>query len=173
MYNQKHVVAKRIVFGILALAMMAVIFFMSSQNGDESGGLSDGLTKFVVDTIENVFKVKFENPEEALDTVSLIIRKGGHFSEYFVLSVFVTLFMYTIRLNRVALSGISLAFCSLYAVTDEFHQSFVSDRFASPVDVGIDSSGALLATAIILIIFAIAQKKRDKKEDIQVETYPI
>jgi VanZ family protein len=31
-----------------------------------------------------------------------------------------------------------------YAATDEFHQSFTSGRHPSPVDVAIDSVGALL-----------------------------
>jgi VanZ family protein len=31
-----------------------------------------------------------------------------------------------------------------YAATDEFHQSFTAGRHPSPVDVGIDSVGALL-----------------------------
>jgi VanZ family protein len=38
----------------------------------------------------------------------------------------------------------SWALTVAYAVTDEFHQSFTAGRHPSPVDVGIDSVGALL-----------------------------
>ena len=172
MYNQKHLVAKRIVFGLLALAMMVVIFFFSSQNGEESGNLSNSITETVVDFVVKTFDVQFEKTEENMSIVKMIIRKLAHFSEYFVFAVFVTLFMYTFKLNKLALSGISLAIAALYATTDEFHQSFVDSRFASPIDIGIDSSGALVAILILFLIFSLAERKY-KKDDIKVETYPI
>lgn len=40
---------------------------------------------------------------------------------------------------------------AIFAVTDEFHQSFVPNRGASPVDVMIDITGALMAVGLISI----------------------
>ena len=39
-----------------------------------------------------------------------------------------------------------------YAITDELHQGFVAGRYPSPVDVGIDILGALIAIGIVLVI---------------------
>jgi VanZ family protein len=39
----------------------------------------------------------------------------------------------------------------LYAVSDEFHQSFVSSRSASLIDVGIDSTGGILSQIVIIL----------------------
>jgi VanZ family protein len=42
----------------------------------------------------------------------------------------------------------TLAFCALYAVSDEFHQRFVPGRGATPVDVGIDLLGSTLGMGV-------------------------
>ena len=173
MYNQKHVVAKRIVFGLLALAMMSVAFFFSSQTGEESGALSDSIREAVIDFLNDTLNLKIEKTEENLNLFSFIVRKTAHFSEYFVMAIFVTLFMYTFKLNKVALSVISFFITALYAVSDEWHQSLVGGRAMMVMDMGIDSAGAFLAVIILLLIFSIAERKKNREEDIQVETYPI
>jgi VanZ family protein len=43
---------------------------------------------------------------------------------------------------------------AIFAVTDEFHQSFVPSRTASPVDVMIDSCGAMIGLIICLMFAA-------------------
>ena len=48
----------------------------------------------------------------------------------------------------------------IFAVTDEFHQSFVPSRTASPIDVMIDICGALAGLAICWI-FAARRPKED------------
>ena len=45
--------------------------------------------------------------------------------------------------------GVSLAFVALYALSDEFHQSFVSTRTASIYDCLIDTAGGLAALIIV------------------------
>jgi VanZ family protein len=51
------------------------------------------------------------------------------------------------RIPRPAIWAIALTV--LYAITDELHQGAVSGRHASPVDVGIDAAGAIVAVAVI------------------------
>jgi VanZ family protein len=43
----------------------------------------------------------------------------------------------------------ALALTILCAATDEFHQGFVTGRHPSPVDVGIDATGALIAVVAV------------------------
>ena len=45
-------------------------------------------------------------------------------------------------------------FATLYAISDEFHQTFVSGRSGEPLDVCIDGSGALLG---VILAFAITK----------------
>src|SRR3954447_3730893 len=77
-----------------------------------------------------------------LGTIDLIGRKIIHASEYGLLT-----FLWWRALRNVPLAA-SIAIA--YAATDELHQHFVHGRHASPVDIGIDALGALLAAAIIL-----------------------
>ena len=77
----------------------------------------------------------------------LILRKMAHMCEFGLL------FLLTKRAvsgsgfgwgaKEIAFSAVLFAF--LYAVSDEMHQAFTAGRYASTVDVGIDSAGIALA----------------------------
>jgi len=71
-----------------------------------------------------------------LGTWDLVLRKCAHVTEYAVLA-----FLLARALDREAPA---LALAVLYAASDEFHQSFVRGRHASPVDVAIDTVGVLI-----------------------------
>jgi VanZ family protein len=77
------------------------------------------------------------------EVVDLIVRKAGHMAEFGILALLAWRGFSTARLRGAVL--LSLALTAAYAGSDEFHQSFVAGRHASPVDVGIDSAGALVA----------------------------
>ena len=42
--------------------------------------------------------------------------------------------------------------CVGYAISDEFHQSFTSERYGSPVDVMIDSFGVLMGLSAMWVL---------------------
>ena len=50
--------------------------------------------------------------------------------------------------SRSILFSVVWLVCAAFAATDEFHQSFVPSRTASPTDVMVDISGALIGLAI-------------------------
>lgn len=86
-----------------------------------------------------------------IDVIHGIIRKSGHFAEYFVLGL---LSFRAFRGGssrqwslRWALSAFLLVL--LYAASDEFHQSFVPVRSASVRDAGIDSLGGIVSQLLI------------------------
>ena len=76
----------------------------------------------------------------------VIFRKLGHVTGYAVLT---TLWWWALR--GVAARPLLIAVCVsfAYACTDEFHQTFVSGRTGSPIDVGIDSVGIALAAYVL------------------------
>ena len=76
-------------------------------------------------------------------------RKLAHFAEYALL---VALWWRALRTKVAHRRALALAFAIavLYAVTDELHQTLVSGRAGKPLDVGIDTAGAL--TAVWLIV---------------------
>jgi VanZ family protein len=103
------------------LLLMAVIFALSAQPDLNSG----------------------------LGTIDLVGRKIVHATEYGLLTFLWWRALRTIAPPRAAVVlalGISIG----YAGTDEFHQSYVNGRHASPVDVLIDAIGAAAAAALIV-----------------------
>ena len=131
---------KRVAWALCA-AWMGLIFLMSAIPGD----LSSRESGFFVDLLLCLLSFCFGERASAIDPdfLHLLVRKAAHIAEYFVLFL---LYRRALRLSGVAHPGIlALLLCALYAVTDEFHQSFVDDRGPSPADVCIDTAGAALS----------------------------
>ena len=77
------------------------------------------------------------------------LRKGAHMFEYAVLFLLIRRALAaTTTLSRRACTITALACAVAYAMSDEFHQSFVPNRGASPIDVLIDAVGALAGTLV-------------------------
>ena len=99
------------------LVLMAVIFLFSAQPSLNSGlGLAD-----------------------------TIGRKIVHFAEYGLLAFLWARALRT-RMDARRAALVALVVTSLYAATDEFHQTFVEGRHGSPLDWAIDTAGAATAT---------------------------
>lgn len=76
----------------------------------------------------------------------LLLRKAAHMVEFAILAVLgVRVYPESGNQGRAILFGIVAAF--LFAVADEWHQSFVAGRLGSWRDVGVDSVGILLGAA--------------------------
>jgi hypothetical protein len=80
------------------------------------------------------------------------IVKGWHFAEFAVLTLLCAAVVRWVRgsLNFGSIVGV-IMFCIAFAVSDEWHQSFVPDRVGSVEDVFIDSLGVCAAGAFLLI----------------------
>lgn len=74
----------------------------------------------------------------------LYVKKGAHALGYAMLGV---AYFYALpsRLSPVYRGVLSLLMAVLFALSDEFHQSFVRGRNSTLRDVGIDTLGAALA----------------------------
>ena len=88
---------------------------------------------------------------ETVAQIHFAIRKLGHVSEYAVLASLLLRAVY--RGTRLRWdSSVILLFvwfaATLFAGTDEFHQSFIPSRTAAFGDVMIDSAGAVLGTLL-------------------------
>jgi VanZ family protein len=82
--------------------------------------------------------------DSGLGVIDLIGRKLIHFAEYALLCFLWWRPLTTVTTpRRAALYAFLIA--SGYAVTDEFHQSFIEGRHGTPVDWLIDSAGAAAA----------------------------
>lgn len=78
------------------------------------------------------------------DPLWTAVAKTAHFVEYFVL--------YLLARRALPTDVRALLFCLVYAVSDEWHQSFTPGRNPSPLDVLIDGIGALTAARLRVIL---------------------
>jgi VanZ family protein len=86
--------------------------------------------------------------DSGLGWIDSVGRKLIHFGEYALLCfLWWRLLRSTMPSRRAALLAFLIS--SLYAVTDEFHQSFVDGRHGTPVDWAIDSAGAAAAALAV------------------------
>ena len=99
-----------------ALCWMALIFFLSSLQGSS---LSD------------------------FGSLDFFVKKGAHVTEYAILYLLLFRAFYTVMASRKALI-VSAIIGVLYAVSDEYHQTFVPLRDGRVRDVVIDSIGIFL-----------------------------
>ncbi len=104
--------------------------------------------------IEPALRFLFPNMAQGeIDTIHFVIRKSAHVGEYFVLGLllFRAFASGLQRYEAVSLASLSFAVGILFAVSDEFHQSFVSSRHASVLDIGLDSLGIMAAQVIVVL----------------------
>ena len=90
---------------------------------------------------------------EKVDMIHGIIRKLGHVTEYFILGLllFRAFRSGSGELRILRWACYSFLVVVLYALSDEFHQSFVATRTASLFDVGIDTLGGILAQGVSVL----------------------
>jgi VanZ family protein len=107
------------------LLLMAAIFVVSAQPGLDSG----------------------------LGWIDHVGRKLVHFGEYALLCYLWWRPLRTVMPDRRA-ALLAFVLATLYAASDELHQSYVNDRHGTPVDWAIDVAGAAAAA------FAVTARRR-------------
>jgi len=79
----------------------------------------------------------------------LMLKKGAHFTVYAVLAFLWWRALSRERMADRAALGLAFVIAVLYAMSDEFHQSFVPGRRPGLSDVLIDAIGAATAIGVI------------------------
>ena len=98
-----------------------------------------------------------EASPQRIDEIIFVLRKVAHVSEYAVLAwlaqrLFLALDMAATASRRMIRSALlAWPFCVVYAISDEWHQTFVPTRVGTPWDVLIDSAGAALGLAVVAV----------------------
>ena len=113
--NQK--LASFLRYWLPALCWMALIFFLSSLQGSS---LSD------------------------FGSFDFFVKKGAHITEYAILYLLLFRALHSVMITRTAFI-FSAVIGVLYAISDEYHQTFVPLREGRVRDVVIDSIGIFLA----------------------------
>lgn len=96
--------------------------------------------------------------ESHLQLVHMVVRKAAHFGEYAVFGLLAAraLSSSSRKLLRIYWFPASLLLIVIYALIDEYHQSFISSRTSSFYDSGIDVAGGFFA----IMLFTMVLKRR-------------
>ncbi|MCM1985297.1 VanZ family protein [Lyngbya confervoides BDU141951] len=134
---------------------MILIFSLSTPLGGWSHSQS---------LIETLLRAQFQFLSlDQLHHINLWVRKGAHFSEYAMLTglgYWMGRVSFKLPWRRALI--MALAGSILYAISDEFHQSFVPGRTAQGLDVLIDSFGA---STVVLLLYTWARKPEGSSPD--------
>jgi VanZ family protein len=130
---------------IASLVWTAVIWGHSLLKGPESAGES----ALVVQLVRPVFELVGMHDTK---TITLIVRKLAHFSEYAILGYLVGRLRGSLGRQRRVEFALTVAWVLLAPVIDESIQLLVPGRSGSPVDVLIDLSGVVLGSAVALAL---------------------
>ena len=148
-------------YGLMTLAAMGMIFFMSAKDANESGSMS----KWLVNTSFGRMLIRLlPRLTDRGDEIDL--RKYAHMAEFALLAVPSVLFFRELLLEKrvpIRASFCSLLFCFLYACSDEYHQTFVPGRAGAMIDVAVDMAGVLFGLALVLLGCMTCMRRKELK----------
>lgn len=146
---------KFIIIGIIAALIMAwcaTIFRLSGMNSNSSNDASTGIVEKVISKVldaTNEAGITNSHPDDeklakAANLINAPLRKVVHATVYFILALLL------LTIGRVIFGSkkylltciITLVLCFAFAMTDEYHQTFVDGRTGQMMDVMIDTAGA-------------------------------
>ena len=128
---------------IWVIAWMSIIFFFSTDlfSGSQTSRIIGPFLKWFALDIS----------AESIATVQLVFRKIAHLVEYAILSILCCRALVKqdkLRVLQLAALVQAVLIAVAYAAFDEWHQSWTDERFGSPLDVAIDSVGAIVGAVL-------------------------
>jgi VanZ family protein len=151
----------RTVFLLLTAACMVLIFCFSMDNADDSSDKSGRIVTAVVHFFVSDFDTLPEQEQnEIIDKTTHIVRKLAHFTEFAALGFCASCTVGKRKLLTLGTAG-TVAFCFLYACTDEFHQYFVPGRACRFTDVLIDTSGSCTGMLLSLLCLYLVTRRAE------------
>ena len=146
-----------------AILCMVGIFLLSAQTAEQSSQTSGTVIHEVLTKIsEEYVKSSPAEKKSIIESLQFFIRKGTHFSIYALLAVLFFLPFSQCTFHRSKKYFISFLCTVLYAMSDEYHQTFVPGRSGEIRDVLIDSCGALFGLLFVYLCISIFKFIRKK-----------
>lgn len=139
---------RRFAFYILPLLLWMSLIFSLSTNSASAAATNPIVNQILLKIFPGAATYLTASQ---IDTIDFCLRKSAHITEYTILSLLAfRAFRYGRATFKNYMAFAPLLFCVLYAASDEYHQSFYSQRGSSPIDVFVDSFGVLLGAFISL-----------------------
>lgn len=156
----------RTIFRIILIILLCLTFYKIFQFSDENATKSSSRSREIMRKIVDIFpytrNLSISTKEKIVEKSQPIIRKLAHFSIYALVGILIMTFVSTYKLLLWKKLGISILVGLIYAMSDEYHQSFIPGRSGEIRDVLIDLSGVIFGIIIVLIIIAVYKALGEK-----------
>lgn len=152
----------------IGIFIMVILFISSSQTYEQQSQtdlisrllagqpLKDPLSKVSFDYAGQVQSVQSIGYDKFIE---FFIRKGAHFFTYFVMGGSFCIGLY-LKMKHFWWGGFFAWLAATgYAGLDEFHQQLTGGRTPLFEDVMLDSSGALTAVVLVLVVLLVQRKR--------------
>ena len=138
---------------VLTAVLLCFIFWNSLQNSTASDAQSDGVVHWLQPVLDGL------HIDGSMAT--FLVRKAGHFLEFFSLGCLLCLDIRILTRNWWARIFVPLFFGILFPVIDETLQLFSPGRSSEVRDVLIDFCGVLVGMLVVTpILYLIDRKKK-------------
>lgn len=139
------------------IVMMTIISFASTEAFS-----SEHTSRFIGPVLQWLLP---EASPETLDRLLILIRKGAHVAEYAILALLLgRAIQRTFYPPQAGFFWIpfvsSLLIAGIYALVDEYHQTWVPSRTGAITDVLLDFSGALIGVALLVAIDKVRRRRQ-------------
>lgn len=143
---------------VLTVVWMMVIFGFSSSNAEDSTVQSNRITEFLVRIfVPGYDELTEEQMQELVLQYDGTVRKLAHFAFYAILGALSCATATTQPFMNVekyyCLPLISVSTSIVFALSDEYHQTFVDGRAGQVKDIIIDSAGIVCGTVVMIAVF--------------------
>ena len=156
----------RVIFALTTLAIMTYIFMLSAESAVQSSQTSSGLIVKIVDTFVPSYKeMSIVEKQTFVASLQGIVRKLAHLTIFGALGFSVSCFASTFKGKFFIKLIFCQIFCSLYAVSDEYHQTFSKGRSCQISDIAIDSLGSFCGIIFVLLIVLVFVRIRNRGGD--------
>lgn len=157
MHSSKRKILASLVI-ITAIAWCTTIFHLSGMSSNSSNGTSTGIVEKAISKVldaTNEAGITDSHPDDeklakAAELINAPLRKIAHATVYFVLALLLLSISRVIFGSKKYLlsCAVAILLCFIFAMTDEYHQTFVDGRTGQMMDVIIDTTGACVGTLL-------------------------
>ena len=153
----------RIILMIIIIFITTVIFSFSNQDAQESSGISGLVAEKLIEVQPKYKNITKEEKAELIEMYQTPVRKFAHFSIYTLLGMSIAGLMCTYEINNRKRATITIIAGALYAMSDEFHQTFIDGRLGQITDVLLDTFGIIVGVILVLGLGILLKNSKDKK----------
>lgn len=144
---------RKIISVVTVILWGTIIYLFSAQTSSESSKVSESFCYALADEYNTIFHQQLSEAQLVgiAELIEHPIRKGAHMTEYAVLALLIYQAFCAFEIRGKGNFFFTIAGVCLYAVTDEFHQRYVSGRSAQITDVLIDTLGGVFMLLLICL----------------------